>query len=68
MNREEMLSLAPYGLPRAEKSKLYADCLTQLTEFHRQGCPAYGRFLDACGCPAGSLFLMLWFIQRWDLR
>ena len=57
MKREELLQLSPYGLPHAEKKKLYEEALTELTEFHRHGCPAYGRFLDVCGCRRGGRFL-----------
>ena len=30
---------------------IYASLLTQLTQFHRTRCPAYGRLLQALGCP-----------------
>ena len=45
-----------YGLPRAEKSARYAKMLSAATQYHREKCPEYGRFISALGCPAGSLF------------
>lgn len=45
-----------YGLPRSEKSARYAKMLSAATQYHREKCPEYGRFISALGCPAGSLF------------
>ena len=45
-----------YGLPGAEKSARYAKMLSAATQYHREKCPEYGRFISALGCPAGSLF------------
>lgn len=45
-----------YGLSRAEKSARYAKMLSAATQYHREKCPEYGRFISALGCPTGSLF------------
>ena len=66
MKREELLELPPYGLSHAEKTKLYQETLTELTDFHRRGCPAYGRFLDVCGCREGSPFCSGAFGEKGD--
>ena len=46
-----LLQFRAYSLPRPEKQAIYASLLTQLTQFHRTRCPAYGRLLQALGCP-----------------
>lgn len=45
-----------YGLSRAEKSARYARMLSAATQYHREKCPEYGRFISALGCPSGSFF------------
>ena len=47
-----LLQYKPYSTARTEKRALYAGLLTELTQFHREHCPEYGRLLDALGCPA----------------
>lgn len=46
-----LLQFRAYSLPCPEKQAIYASLLTQLTQFHRTHCPAYGRLLQALGCP-----------------
>ena len=55
MNSDLLWSYGPYSLPVGEKRALFAQVLTQLTEHHRQACPAYGRFLRAIGWQPGAL-------------
>ena len=45
-----------YGLSHTEKSARYAKMLAAATQYHREKCPEYGRFIRALGCPAGSSF------------
>lgn len=46
-----------YGLSHAEKSVRYAKMLSAATQYHREKCPEYGRFIRALGCPEGSFFV-----------
>ena len=52
MELNTLLQYKPYSTARTEKRALYAGLLTELTQFHREHCPEYGRLLDALGCPA----------------
>ena len=52
MELSTLLQYKPYSTARTEKRALYAGLLTELTQFHREHCPEYGRLLDALGCPA----------------
>ena len=52
MELNTLLQYKPYSTARPEKRALYAGLLTELTQFHRERCPEYGRLLDALGCPA----------------
>ena len=52
MELNTLLQYKPYSTARTEKRALYAGLLTELTQFHRERCPEYGRLLDALGCPA----------------
>ena len=54
MDREALLTLGPYSLPKAEKAALYREELTALTCWHRERCPEYRRLLDALGYPEGA--------------
>ncbi len=49
MRFEDFAEIPPYSLPQAEKERLLAERLTELTGFHREHCPAYARILDAYG-------------------
>ena len=51
MELNTLLQYKPYSTARPEKRALYAGLLTELTQFHRERCPEYGRLLDALGCP-----------------
>lgn len=51
MELSAILQNKPYGMPAPEKRALYAEGLTELTRFHREHCPEYGRLLAALGCP-----------------
>jgi len=51
MDREALLNLRPYSLPKAEKAELYSEELTALTRWHAERCPEYRRLLDALGRP-----------------
>ena len=46
-----LLQFQSYSLPRREKHAIYTSLLTELTQLHRTRCPAYGRLLQALGCP-----------------
>lgn len=54
VNPNTLWSCGPYSLPREEKRALFTQALTELTEHHRQACPAYGRFLQAVGWQPGT--------------
>lgn len=41
----------PYAPERAEKRAAFSAALTELTQFHRERCPEYRRYLAALGCP-----------------
>lgn len=43
----ELLDIEPYGLAREEKRELLLRELKALTRHHAEGCPEYGRLLDA---------------------
>lgn len=47
MSFDSFLQIPPYSLNREEKERLMLERLTELTEYHRAGCPAYGRILDS---------------------
>lgn len=53
---DRLVQMPAYGLAHAQKADLYAKMLTAGTQYHREKCPEYGRFLRALGCPAGSFF------------
>lgn len=53
---DRLIQMPAYGLAHAQKADLYAKMLTAGTQYHREKCPEYGRFLRALGCPAGSFF------------
>lgn len=56
MDFSTLLTFQPYSLPRLEKTKFYQDLLTQLTQLHRENCPAYGRLLKALGYTENEIF------------
>ena len=45
MELNTLLQYKPYSTARTEKRALYAGLLTELTQFHRERCPEYGRLL-----------------------
>lgn len=49
MDYNEILQLAPYAVGREEKRELLTQKLTDLTRFHAEACPAYGRMLRTIG-------------------
>ena len=53
---DRLVQMPAYGLAHAQKADLYAKMLTAGTQYHREKCPEYGRFLRALGCLAGSFF------------
>jgi hypothetical protein len=46
---EQLLEQPPFSLTQEEKTALQGPPLAELTEHHRQNCPAYGRILGAYG-------------------
>ena len=46
----------PMGFRMNRKQTCMQKILTAGTQYHREKCPEYGRFLRALGCPAGSFF------------
>lgn len=42
---EDILSRKPFSMAKEEKRRLYGQWLTELTDYHRQHCYKYGRFL-----------------------
>lgn len=55
MTFDEMLNIPPYSLNTEEKKNLLTERLAELTRFHRENCPEYGRMLDAVGVDAASV-------------
>ena len=53
---ERFVQMPAYGIPQEKKRDLYSKLLSEITAYHREKCPEYGRFLHALGCPAGSCF------------
>lgn len=51
----EILELPEYGLASREKRELFVSYLKELTEYHREHCRAYGRFVDLCGYDASQM-------------
>lgn len=56
MDLDELLSQKAYGLTKEEKQAAYGSLLTELTQFHRENCPEYRRFLSAMGYPDGAAY------------
>ena len=46
---DDFYSYSPYELDREEKNSLLTGELKRLTEFHREHCPEYARFLELVG-------------------
>ena len=46
---EDFHKLEPYALPKSEKGKLLLHTMRELTEWHRDRCVPYQRYLDAIG-------------------
>ena len=46
--------LPPYGMAREEKRAFLARELGELTRFHGESCPEYGRLLAALGAQPGQ--------------
>lgn len=53
MDGTGFLDWKPYGLSWVEKRAAFGAALTELTQFHRERCPEYRRYLTAMGCPDG---------------
>lgn len=49
MDYNEILQLAPYAVSKEDKRELLTRKLTELTRFHAEACPAYGRMLRTIG-------------------
>ena len=49
MDYNEILQLAPYAVGKEDKRELLTRKLTELTCFHAEACPAYGRMLRTIG-------------------
>lgn len=47
MGFEEILKIPPYSLDKENKEKLLTRRLADLTEYHRENCPEYGRILES---------------------
>ena len=54
LSMDELLTLPPYSLGKAEKHALFGEYLSALTEHHRSGCPEYRSILRALGCEDGK--------------
>lgn len=60
MEMDLFLNEKPYSLPAEEKTRRYLKALTRLTDYHRERCRSYGRFVRSMGflgCPGDSPFL-----------
>ena len=53
MEEVNFLDWEPYGLPKGEKRAAFGTALTELTQFHRERCAEYRRYLTAMGYPEG---------------
>lgn len=54
---EDMLAMPVYGLPQAEKRRIFDRAMVELTAHHRAHCPDYAAILDsypAGQCPGGQ--------------
>ena len=49
MTFDELLSIPPFSMDREEKEKVLTGRLKELTAFHREHCPEYGRMMEAAG-------------------
>lgn len=49
MSLEELFEKDPYGLSQEQKELLFVDRLTELTDFHKENCPEYGKILSVLG-------------------
>ncbi len=55
MGFDEIADIAPFSLAKEEKEKLLSHRLMELTEWHRESCPEYGRILEAMNYESGKV-------------
>ena len=53
---DELLNVAPYQLPWAEKEPLFLRAMTEAYSFHFANCAAYRRYCERRGCTAETVF------------
>ena len=63
---DAVLSMQPYGTPQAEKERLYAQWMHELSEHHRAHCAPYARICKALGSNTPALPVRLF--KTFDLR
>ena len=75
MTFEELLNRNPFSMDAGEKGRMLTERLRELTEKHREGCPAYGRMLEAAGYDPGKIqsykeipFLPVRLFKEMELR
>ena len=52
---DDLHKLAPYTLSKSEKEKMLLHAMQELTEWHKQHCTPYQRYLDAIGYDAAQV-------------
>ncbi|MCR4862006.1 MAG: acyl-protein synthetase [Ruminococcus sp.] len=75
MTYDDMLNIPPYSLSKADKDKLLAERLRELTLLHREKCPEYANILNCLGFepdsikkPADVPFLPVRMFKEMELR
>lgn len=66
LNYEEIMNIAPYSLPQAEKERRYAEWMHELSEYHRARCAGYARICEVSGGDTPALPVRLF--KEYDLR
>lgn len=66
LNYDEILSMSPYGLTQQEKDERYAQWMHELSQHHRETCPAYKRICEVTGEDTPALPVRLF--KEYDLR
>jgi hypothetical protein len=68
MNFEEIAKLSPYSSDREQKGELLKERLRELTEYHRDNCPEYGKILEAVGYDGEIPFLPVRLFKERKLK
>lgn len=55
MKFDDILTIPPYGLEKAEKERVLTKRLLELTELHRKNCPEYRSILESIGYDAKTV-------------